>query len=109
MLQAKDINNAYERFVTCFEHRRIIDIIILDIDFDLEGVKLFCRNVRRFEGDYNLHQHVILLTSEKYEVHSQEVKGLMDKDGEYRAFFFLKKPVLLMPLLNFLCQTIEIY
>ena len=75
------------------QHRqegKMVDFIALDIDMPKMDGKTACQKIREFEKENKLSPTIIILISGNYEA---EQINLINKKGDKKADYFLKKPV----------------
>jgi len=108
VIQTSDTQTAYEKFITCFEHNRVLDIILLDADGNFEETKELCKKIRQFEKENQADPHLIVLTA-KSAVDNPNLKNLLDIEGPYQVNQILLKPILSTYFYISLAKSIYIY
>ena len=80
-----------------------IDVIISDIDMPKCDGKALCKRVRDYEARMRINKCVIMMISGND--NESVIKDLLNKEGEYRADLFLKKPISYEDLLFYFAKN----
>jgi len=87
---AKDGHEAYLKYTKSASERRRFDIITLDVDMPIMTGKEAAKKIRQYEKKHDLRPCLLIMVSGNCS--ESDISECLDKNGEIRADFFLKKP-----------------
>ena len=98
--RAENGRKAYELFVKSIEDHKPIKIILMDLDMPVMDGKEASKEIRRYERVRGLRPCIIIVISGNW--NESDIQECLDPDGQIKANYFLKKPIVLEDLKNIL-------
>ena len=100
---------AFQQYKDAIEHHQPFDFITMDVDMPIMDGKEATKLIRAYECENKISSSLIVMVSGN--CMESEISSCLDKNGEIRADYFLKKPVtseqLLAPLARRFCHSLN--